>query len=241
MKQRLLRNIITVMLVAIWATFAASAQGSQSTYDGSQADTVCIYKTWESVIYGEPDAMIINPFIFANTPYDVVITDDNEQVRELLSDNVIAVTLGDSIWLINSQYLKDNFKGDSKKFDNFVPFYFNEKVAFVVFLGYEASTGKQILGGLMGDAEMFDTDPFTDDPYYYYIDFELKRVDKVDRKVLSDLLNDYHDLKMRYEGMKDYKKREVIDDYFMQYIDRVTQDPTKPDILELTAPVTGIE
>ena len=38
---------------------------------------------------------------------------------------------------------------------------------------------------------------------------------------------------MRYEGMKDYKKREIIEDYFFKYIDRASQDVMHPYILDL--------
>ena len=52
---------------------------------------------------------------------------------------------------------------------------------------------------------------------------------------------DYHDLQVRYEGMKDYKKPEIIEDYFYKYIDRVTGDFMKPYILDLVADDVSIE
>lgn len=231
----------TLMVAAALLTGIGSAGAQEVNFVMDKADTVCIYKTWENMLDGVPNAMVINPIIYGETPYDIIITDNDQRVREMLSKDVIAVTLGDSIWLMSSDYLKKNFTGDAKKFENFVPFFFNEKVAFVVWLGYEASVGMQILGGLMGDTEMFDSDPYEDDADYYYIDFEKSTVEKVDHKKLSQLLTDYHDLKMRYEGMKDYKKREVMEDYFMRYVDRVTQDPTRPEIVEIMVPGATIE
>ena len=56
---------------------------------------------------------------------------------------------------------------------------------------------------------------------------------KVNHSYLSELLEDYHDLQMRYEGMKDYKKQYIIEDYFFKYIDRATGDVMHPYILEL--------
>ena len=41
---------------------------------------------------------------------------------------------------------------------------------------------------------------------------------------------------MRYEGMKDYKKREIMLDYFFKYIERANQDVMKPYILDLFPP-----
>jgi len=232
---------IIVLLAALLTMVPGMAQTTTDSNQQAAADSVYLYKTWESVIYDEPFAVVINPIIVVNTPYDVAIADYDGQLAELINKELIAASLGDSVWLINSEYLQSNFTGDAKKFENFVPFYFNDKAAFAVFVGYEASVGKQILGGLMGDTEMFDSDPFTDEPEYYNIDFENKTVTKVTHKTLPSILNDYHDLKMRYEGMKDYKKREIVQDYYLQYIERLTQDPTKPDIIELMMPVTGIE
>ena len=68
---------------------------------------------------------------------------------------------------------------------------------------------------------------------YYYIDFVNYKVRRVNPTVLSELLRDYHDLLMRYESMKDYKKRNIIEDYFFKYIKRATDDFMHPDILDL--------
>jgi len=239
MKRLLLASAIA--LVALLMSLPAGAQTTQTAQTSVPSDTVYLFKSWENILDGYADAMLVDPQIVAYTPYDVEFFTDDEELQELIHKDVIAATLGDSIWLINSQWLKDNFKGDAKKLDDFVPLFFNEKVALAVYASYSASVGMQILGGLMGDSEMFDPDPDNNPADYYYIDFDMKRVDKVDHKTLSDLLNDYHDLKMRYEGMKNYKDRKVIQNYLMEYVDRVSQDPTKPDILELINPAGPIQ
>ena len=56
---------------------------------------------------------------------------------------------------------------------------------------------------------------------------------RVNSDYLSELLEDYHDLQMRYEGMKDYKKDYIIEDYFFKYIDRASEDFMHPNILDL--------
>jgi hypothetical protein len=68
---------------------------------------------------------------------------------------------------------------------------------------------------------------------YYYIDFKNGRVRKVTHNYLSELLEDYHDLQMRFEGMKDYKKRYMVEEFFFRYIERVTDDVMQPYILDL--------
>ena len=77
---------------------------------------------------------------------------------------------------------------------------------------------------------------FDDIVDYYYIDFQNKEVIKITPSSLSELLEDYHDLQMRYEGMKDYKKRDIMMDYFFKYIDRAQQDCMKPYILDVMTP-----
>ena len=59
------------------------------------------------------------------------------------------------------------------------------------------------------------------------------RGSKVTPQVLSELLEDYHDLQVRYEGMKDYKKRPVIEYFFLMFVDRASQDFMRPYILDL--------
>ena len=56
---------------------------------------------------------------------------------------------------------------------------------------------------------------------------------KVTYRYLSELLEDYHDLQMRFEGMKDYKKRYMVEEFFFNYIERATDDVLRPYILDL--------
>lgn len=195
-----------------------------------QQDTVYLYNTWASVFDMTPNAMLLMPHIEIYTPYDIEISSDDDDIDRQLRKSTLAATIGDSIWLINSQYLRKNFKGDSKRFEDYVPLFFNDKVAFVQYLGH--STGKQLLGGLLGDSELFDNDPFTDEPEYYHINFATMRVERVTSKYLSSLLTDYRDLLTRYESMKDYKERYMINDFFLQWVERMTIDPVHPFILD---------
>ena len=205
--------MIVLMVLAI-TTIQAVALTSEMPHD-----TIYFYNTWEQMFNEEPVIALVDPWIETITPYDVVITTDDSRI----SDRVVAATLGDSIWLINTHYLRQNFGGDAKKLSDFVPLYFNEKVAFVV--SDAAMSVKDILFGPSED--------YYPEGDYFYIDFQNRKVLKVTPAVLSALLEDYHDLQMRYEGMKDYKKRHIIEDYFFKYVDRATQDFMRPTILEL--------
>ena len=203
-----------VLMVLAMTSIQAVALTSEVPHD-----TIYFYNTWEQMFNEEPVIALVDPWIETITPYDVVITADDSRI----SERVVAATLGDSIWLINTHYLRQNFGGDAKKLSDFVPLYFNEKVAFVV--SDAAMSVKDILFGPSED--------YYPEGDYFYIDFQNRKVLKVTPTVLSALLEDYHDLQMRYEGMKDYKKRHIIEDYFFKYVDRATQDFMRPTILEL--------
>lgn len=200
-------------------------------------DTVYLYASWESILYQDPTSAVLNPTIEVYTPYQVDITTFDNKLDSHIYNDFIAATLGDSTWLISSVYLKNNFKGDTRNLDGFMPLFFNDKVAFVIFVGYGEPTSVSSV--------LFGSEYTTDEDYessrnFYYIDFEKKLVRKVDHQVMSDLLNDYHNLQMRYEGMKDYKKKYIIEDYFYKFIEAATNDPMRPYILDLVGEDGGI-
>ena len=203
-------------MMAVWAT-------SCSLYAAERNDTVYFYQSWQQVFDLTPGVFIVNPYIEAETPYSVrVLTDNNEAIETLQKSGFVAVS-HDGLWYANSRYLKNKFQCDDRAFDNLVPLYYNEKVAYIACLG-EPSV-KEIL--FAHDDEMtFPVD-------YYYIDFKNGRVRKVTHYYLSELLEDYHDLQMRFEGMKDYKKRYMVEEFFFRYIERVTDDVMQPYILDL--------
>ena len=202
--------------------------GHAMANDDVPRDTVYFYDTWEQMLYMTPEAMIVDPYIAAYTPYQVAIETPDDDLNDVIYKSHIAATLGDSIWLINCRYLKREFKGDAKKLSEFAPVFFNDKVAFVAYVG--AGDHISLKNVLFGDWVDVDYDEVVD---YYYIDFVNRKVRKVTPETLSELLEDYHDLQMRYKGMKDYKKNEIIKDYFMKFVDRATQDVMKPYILDI--------
>ena len=194
-------------------------------------DTVYFYDTWEEILFEEPVIGLVDPIIYLLTPYQIAVETGVEDVDNSINNSHIAATLGDSIWLINSQYLKRNFKGDTKRLSDFMPFFFTDKLAYVMYVGENDNLNWKNI--LFGDRLEADFENIVD---YYYIDFVNKKVIKVTPSSLSMLLEDYHDLQMRYEGMKDYKKRDIMLDYFFKYIDRSQQDCMKPYILDIMNP-----
>ena len=198
---------------------------------GESQDTVLFYNTWEQMLNQAPAAVIINPIIETRTPFELYVDACNDDVNEKINYKHIALSLGDSIWLLNSNYLKQKFEGDTKKLNGYVPVYFNDKVAYVTYAAsddWSVSLNDYLFGEVSYDGA---SKKVVD---YCYIDFMRHKVLKVDHSVLSSLLDGYHDLLMRYEGMKEYKNPDIIEDYFLKYVDRATEDIMRPKIVDLT-------
>ena len=180
--------------IVLFFFMAASAVTCQAT----PQDTVYFYDTWEQMLNFTPDAVIIDPVIETISPYELYVDACDDNINDLISNKHIALSLGDSIWLVNSYYLKRNFKGDTKMLNGYVPVFFNDKVAYVTYVRYDEWSVS--LNGAIKKVVN-----------YCYIDFMRRKVLKVDHSVLSNLLDGYHDLLMRYEGMKEFKDPEIIE------------------------------
>lgn len=216
-----------IMCLAIMTT---ALQLWSRTWSVSEVrDTVFFYKTWQQILDNSPEGMLIEPdvFVLSDTPYDLAILTPDEDFNRALLKDYIAASQGDSIWVISSEYLKANFGGDVKYLNGFLLMYFNDKVAYFI----------SAYGSLSVTDILFGASAMGYEPKFYYIDFLQKKVLKINHSALSGLLEDYHDLQMRYEGMKDYKKSYVIEDFFYRYIDRVAADPMRPYILDLVPSV----
>ena len=217
MKKYLLRHLVLIL-------FAVVSLGVHAA--GEPRDTVYFYDSWMELMEGTPSDGIISPVIEVQNPYeiDIYMTNDDYTLYDHL-----AATLGDSIWLVSTSYLQTHFDGDDENLSGgrfvYVPFFFNEKVAYAIAPTYGI---KEVLFGQMDYQSIKDVD-------FYYLDFMNHRLRKVTSAVLSELLEDYHDLKMRYEGMKDYKKKYMIEEFFMKYVDRASQDFMRPYIVDLVA------
>ena len=188
-------------------------------------DTIFFYNSWQQVVDMDPMAFIVNPSLYAETPYEVYFDTGDAELDEMIEKDHLALSVGDTLWLVSSKFLKKHFKGDTKNLNGFVPMFFNDKVAYIVAQG--PVSVKDVLFGDTG------TDGLTYNFDYYYIDFLNRKINRVTSEYLSELLEDYHDLKMRYEGMKDYKKRHIIEDFFLKYIDRATTDVMHPYIVDI--------
>ena len=188
--------------------------------ESEERDTLFFYDSWEHMFNVEPDTMIVDAAIDFYSPFELYFETSDKKVNKRISKEYLAVTMGDSTWLINSNYLRDNFKGDAKRLHGYVPLFFDEKVAYAVAQEYRYAG----LGNM--SFNVIST-------YNYLIDFLQHKVQRIDKNSLIRLLADYPDLRMRYEGMRDNDRERIISDYFMQYVDRVSDDLMHPYILDI--------
>ena len=203
------------------------ASCSMTTRAAAPLDTVYFYDSWKQILNVTPTTMVVSPVIEAINPFEI---DIYTTTNDFSLYNHVAASLGDSIWLVSGKYIRNYFKGDLRDLssEKYYPVFYNEKVAYLLSMSLnENQSLKDILFGTSDDYEMV--------VYFYYLDFRNRKILKVTPKVLSQLLEDYHDLQMRYEGMKDYKKNEIIEDYFYKYVDRATNDIMRPYILDLVS------
>ncbi len=178
-------------------------------------DTVYFYDSWERIMTDEPEAIFVDPYISITPPYyyDWYFSMSDHRMNQLIRDRFIVACLEDK-WLISRKYLVRNFGWHSGEPGSYVPFYFNDKVAYVDY-----------------EHPVFDNL----ERNFYYIDFKARKMRKVNASLLSELLEQwgYLDLKMRYEGAKGSRKPEIVGYYFFQFIDRATNDPAFPSILDI--------
>lgn len=217
-------------------TLVATAQEYQARHD-----SVWVYNSWESIMEQWPDTLLINPDIEVWTPYDLEFKTRSKATNRMLEEQTVALAVGDTTWLVNTKLLQDQgYNGDIKKMDDYAPLYFNAKLAFIQCVPTHTSSGMALLGALLGDPELFSDDPWENPADFFWIDFENKRIDKIDHKKMSQLLSIYPDLLRRYEQMRDYKKRYIIQSFFFDFIERADRDPGYPYLLDRLYPDTSI-
>jgi len=214
------RYLLLVLAMAI-SSFPCVAAGV------AEHDTVFFYDTWKELLNKQPVAVVVDPDVITLTPYEVYIDTGIDETNELIMENHMACSLGDSIMLVNGEYLQKHFKGKTSNLRGFIPICFNDRLAFIT------CNGNVSLDDVLQECtvDYYDKNQPVFRFEYWYIDFVNKKIERVNSKYLSRLLGDYHDLLMRYEGMRDYKKQYVIDEFFFEFVDRAAVDVMRPSIL----------
>ena len=225
---------VTVMsLVAVVALFAAARM--EASTGGN--DTLMVYNSWEAIFDLMPDTIVANPEIKVRSEYDFefkATSRDAKAVNKMLKNKAVAVCLGDTLWLINSDWLKRNFKGDCKHFSRYVPLYYTGKIAFVQFQRNNPTVGGFLLNllvdGVLGaDSGIGMGDGYNGEtPKLYWIDFDNLRVREVNKNLLLELLEPYPDLLQRYTFRQYQDETYLINEFFLDYVNRLNRDPEVP-------------
>ena len=105
-----LKYLLSIITVAMSA-FSSHATGSLPD------DTVYFYGTWNQMLDMQPMTVLLNPYVEIYTPFELFIGSRDEQVNQTLRENgFVALSLGDSVWFANSDYIQYEFTPKAQRF-----------------------------------------------------------------------------------------------------------------------------
>ncbi len=228
---RAITRIIVVMLLVTMTAGSAMAQFYTSRKHDQGHDTLRVYNSWSSIFGKGPDTIAVNPNIEINSPFNMKFKPtekDSKPLRKMIEKQSVVVSIGDSVWLINSHFIKDSLKGQYNDiFENYVPLYFNRSMAFVQFIPTEISYLPIEIDDFEGVTAGVGRDGLFNVGDYGYvaiphfmIDLERKTITLVDRDYLLHLLEEFPDMHRRYEMMQDQHEFYMINQFFWDYVDR---------------------
>lgn len=235
--------LITLALLTITCS-SIDAQYYSSRKHNQGKDTLYVYNSWQSLFFDGPDTLAINPNIEVYSPFKFKFKPtekDNKPLKKMIEKQSLVVSIGDSVWFINKHYLKDSLDGQYNDiFEDYVPLYFNEKILIVQYIPTSISYLYTEIDNLTGVfAGVGEEGIFYSENYgpvaipLFVIDLPSKRINLVDTDYLLFLLSRYPDMKRRYEMMADQDELYMINEFFWDYVHRISSDPTVP---ELTIP-----
>ncbi len=214
---KMMKKVLSILILALLAIGARAQIGT---------DTVMVYNSWDAIYDCRPDTVLINPDIIVHSAYDFEVKGHGKQLKKILKEQTVAIAIGDTTWLINSEYLKRNFKGEAKRFSHFLPMYFNSDILFVQYTNARPHFSTIMLGLLSGDPSYYDYDgDFYDDEVapFYLVDFDNAMVYLIDHNFLLSLLDDFPDLRRRYESMRDCGETYMVNSFFLDYVKRISR------------------
>ena len=119
-------HILMALALAVGSLQCAAAESPPR-------DTIYFYDTWEQILDNRPQSMLVNPNVVVLSPYSIVFSAYNKKIADQIDHQHIAISMGDSIWLVNSNYLERRFVTQIDYPMGYIPMFFNEKVAYVVY------------------------------------------------------------------------------------------------------------
>jgi hypothetical protein len=228
-----------IIILIFGAASSAVYAGSRVANEVQLVDSIYIYESWQAMFNNAPDTMVTNVKLEPNSAYDIAfkpMDSKDTKLSNILANKTVALALGDTTWFINGNYLKRNFPSDGPQFKNYVPLFFSAKIAFIQYKSVHngPSFGSVLLNvlvdGIIGaDSEIgMDGEEDNKPAPLYLLNFTDKKIELIDEKVMSRLLEPYMDLRRRYESMRDYKETYMINNFFLQYVDRLNDDDSVP-------------
>lgn len=224
-----------MVIVAMFSNIA-NAQYYTSRKHDQGTDTLMVYNSWKSVFLDGPDTVAINPNVEIYSPFQYKFKPtekDRKPLSKMIDKQAVAVAIGDSVWLVNSKYLRDSLAGPyNKYFEDYLPLYFNEKIIFFQYLATEISyliaeidnfDGLEYYVGV-GRSSVLDFGAGVADVVHFVIDIDSKTVYLVDRDYLLFLLERYPDMKRRFEMMQGQNEFYLINQFFWDYVDRLDRE-----------------
>ena len=235
--------LITIMLTVMFGSVAQAQYFSDRKHDEG-TDTLMVYNSWHSVFYKGRDTVVINPNIEIYSPFQYKFKPtekDRKPLSKMIEKQSVAVAIGDSVWLVNSKYIRDSLQGGyNKYFRDYLPLYFSEKIAFfqyipteIDYLEYEIDNFQNLeyyVG--VGRSSVLEYPYGVADVAHFVIDLANKSVYLVDKNYLLFLLERYPDMKRRFEMMQGQNEFYLINEFFWDYVDRISNDPFAPNIVQ---------
>lgn len=206
-------------------------------------DYAAVYKSWNAILSSQPDTILSKIHIEIGSPFSIEIKaldKKDKETKNILNEEALAVSINDSVWFVNTSFLKKHYKGVALPYmRHYAPLYFNDKIAY---LQYSNDVDNAILyqlaayvnNGMSTAAALQFLTSYGfnyENAYIFIINPNEKTVDAVNDSKMSALLSPYLDLRRRYESMSYYDEPFVINYFFMEYIDRISTDDTIPYML----------
>ena len=230
-----MKNLFRIVLLAVAAAIASS---------GFAQEKMAVFYNWHNISYNTPDTVVYDVGISIRSPYCVSLKPYNgkdKKLKKLLNDKALAISVNDSVWFVNTSYLKKHYSGVALPFmSHYAPLYFNDKIIYTQYTNdidnsflYQLSEYVNTGMGTVEALKFLTSYGFNlENAYIFTISPKTKTVDVVNDACMSKLLEPYLDLRRRYESMYFYAEPFVINYYFLEYIDRIADDPSVPYIDE---------
>ena len=237
-------KLLITILPAVTLDGVAHAQYFSDRKHDEGTDTLMVYNSWHSVFFKGRDTVAVNPNVEIYSPFQYKFkpTEKNRKpLSKMIEKQSVAVAIGDSVWLVNSKYLRDSLNGGyNKYFRDYLPLYFSEKIAFFQYIPTEIDyldaeidnfDNLQYYVGV-GRCSVLEYPTGVADVAHFVIDLDSKTVYLVNKDYLLFLLERYPDMKRRFEMMQGQNEFYLINEFFWDYVDRISNDPYAPNIVQ---------